>query len=200
MSHHLIKRFSSSERLVHWINMCTFIVLALTGLGLYSKAFFGLTSVFGGVDMSRTIHHFAGLVFIATTLMIFFQWLKDFTAAGEDSLGDVISAYMDQDYKGPPSGKMNAGQKLLGFTVFGFGVIMGLTGIAMWFPDFLGRGMQQWMYFLHNFVFIFFMLLMILHVYLGTAASPGTWRAMSKGTVTKAWAKEHHGAWDGEEV
>jgi len=180
--------------------MCAFIVLALTGLGLYSKAFFGLTSVFGGVAMSRTIHHFTGLVFIATTLLIFFQWLKDYTAAGEESLGDVISSNMGRDYKGPPSGKLDAGQKIFGYKVFILGLIMGVTGIAMWFPDFLGRGMQQWMYFLHNFVFILFMLLMILHVYMGTVANPGTWRGMSRGTVTKKWAKKHHGAWDGEEV
>ena len=51
-----------------------------------------------------------------------------------------------------------------------------------------------------SLLLILFMLLMILHVYLGTAASPGTWRAMSKGTVTKEWAKKHHGAWDGEEA
>ncbi|MFV1956824.1 MAG: formate dehydrogenase subunit gamma [bacterium] len=200
MSHHLIKRFSSRERLVHWTNMFTFIVLALTGLGLYSQTFFGLTSIFGGVDMSRVIHHYAGLVFIATTFLIFFQWLKDYTAAGEDSLRDVISSYVDHDHEGPPSGKLNAGQKLFGFTVFGFSVILGLTGLAMWFPTVLGRGLQQWMYFLHNFVFILFMLLIVLHVYLGTVASPGTWRGMSRGTVTKAWAKRHHGAWDGDEV
>jgi len=200
MSHHLIKRFTSSERCVHWINMLAFIVLALTGLGLYSHSFFGLTSIFGGVDMSRTIHHFTGLVFIVTTLLIFFQWLKDYSAAADDSLGTVISSYMDHDFKGPASGKLNAGQKLLGYTVFLFGVVMALTGLAMWYPTVLGRGMQQWMYFLHNFVFTLFMLLMVLHVYLGTAGNPGTWRAMSKGTVTKAWAKKHHGAWDGEEA
>ena len=200
MSHHLIRRFTSGERCVHWTNMLAFIVLALTGLGLYSQSFFGLTSIFGGVDMSRTIHHFTGLVFIVTTLLIFLQWLKDFTAPGEDSLGDMISSYMDHDYKGPPSGKLNAGQKLLGFTVFTFGVVMGLTGLAMWYPTVLGRGLQQWMYFLHNFVFILFMLLLVLHVYLGTAANPGTWRALSKGTVTRAWAKKHHHAWKGDDV
>ncbi len=180
--------------------MFTFIVLALTGLGLYSQTFFGLTSIFGGVDMSRVIHHYAGLVFIATTFLIFFQWLKDFAAPGEDSLRDFISSYMDHDHEGPPPGKLNAGQKLFGFIVFGFSVILGLTGLAMWFPTVLGRGLQQWMYFLHNFVFILFMLLIVLHVYIGTAARPGTWRGMSRGTVTKRWAKEHHGAWDGEDV
>jgi cytochrome b subunit of formate dehydrogenase len=36
----------------HWINMLTFIVLVLTGLGLYAKSFFGMTGLFGGVDNS----------------------------------------------------------------------------------------------------------------------------------------------------
>jgi len=200
MSHHLIKRFTSGERFFHWLNMVSFIVLALSGLGLYAKSFFGLTSIFGGVALSRSVHHFVGLVFIATTVILFMQWMKDFTAPGEDSLGDVIKAYMDHDFKAPPSGKMNAGQKVLGLTVFAIGIILGVTGLAMWFPGTLGAGAQAWMYFLHNFAFILLMLIMIIHVYLGTAGNPGTWRAMSKGTVTKEWAKKHHPNWEGEEV
>ena len=200
MAHHLVKRFSASERLVHWINMLAFLVLADTGLGLYSQKFFGLVAWYGGVDMSRAIHHYTGVVFIATTFLIFAQWMKDYTAPGEDSLGTVIKGYMDPEYKGPPSGKLNAGQKLLGYVVFLLGLVMIATGLAMWFPFKLGRGLQQWMYFLHNLGFILFMLVMVVHVYLGTFGSPGTWRAMAKGTVTKAWAKKHHPAWDGEEV
>ncbi len=200
MSKHLIKRYTSGERFFHWLNMLAFIVLALTGLGLYSHKFFWLTGVFGGVDMSRGIHHYTGLVFIVTTLIIFFQWMKDYTTPGQDSLGIVIKEYMDPSFHGPDAGKLNAGQKSLGWVVFLLGLIMGATGLALWFPFTLGRGLQQWMYFLHNLGFIFFMLAMIAHVYMGTAANPGTWRAMTKGTVTKAWVKKHHGAWEGEEV
>jgi formate dehydrogenase subunit gamma len=180
--------------------MMSFTVLAMTGAGLYAKSFFWLTGIFGGVDSSRTIHHYVGLLFIATTLAIFFQWMKDFTAPGEDSLGDVIKGYMDYSFTPPPSGKINAGQKLLGYCVFLLGLLMAGTGLAMWFPFKLGRGLQQWMYPLHSGVFILFILVMIVHVYLSTSGNPGTWRAMSKGTVTKTWAKKHHPNWDADEA
>ncbi len=200
MSHHLIKRFAPGERLIHWTNMLSFIVLAITGAGLYAKSFFWLTAIFGGINSSRMVHHYVGLLFIATTLAIFFQWVKDYTAPGDDSLGDVIKGYLDYSYKAPPSGKLNAGQKMLGYCVFLLGLLMAGTGLALWFPFTFGRGMQQWMYLLHNVGFTIFILVMIVHVYLSTSGNPGTWRAMSKGTVTKAWAKKHHPKWDGEEA
>lgn len=195
MSHHVVQRYTSGERFIHWIHMLSFIVLALSGLGLYARSFFGLTGLFGGVDMSRAIHHYTGVVFIVTTFIVFFQWFKDITAKGEDSLAIVIQAYLDHSVHAP-SGKLNSGQKMLGWCAFIFGLVMSGTGLAMWFPFTLGRGAQQWMYFLHNLCFIFFMILMVVHVYLGTFGNPGTWRAMTKGTVTRNWAKKHHPKWE----
>lgn len=200
MSSKLVKRYTSGEKFFHWVNMLSFIVLALTGLGLYSYKFFWLTGLFGGVDISRVIHHYTGLLFILTTFIIFFQWMKDYTAPGQDSLGTVMKEYMDPSFNGPAAGKLNAGQKLLGWTVFLLGLFMGATGLFMWFPFTLGRGLQQWMYVLHSLGFIIFMLVMVGHVYLGTVGLPGTWRSMTKGTVTKIWARKNHGAWEGEEM
>jgi NAD-dependent dihydropyrimidine dehydrogenase PreA subunit len=86
-------RLTSGERFFHWLNMGTFIVLALTGTGLYARSTYWLTFIFGGVDQTRTIHHYAGLLFIVTTLIIFFQWFKEYTAPGEDTLGTTIKSY-----------------------------------------------------------------------------------------------------------
>jgi formate dehydrogenase subunit gamma len=38
----------------------------------------------------------------------------------------------------------------------------------------------------------------IVHIYEGTAAQPGTFQAMTDGTVTKEWAWTHHPAWYAE--
>ena len=200
MSHHLLKRFSPRERLFHWIHMLTFILLTLTGLGLYAKSFFGLTGLFGGIDFSRVIHHWAGILFTATTLIIFIQWMKEITAPGDDTVVAVIKGYFDQSLKVPASGKFNAGQKMAGWAALILGLIMAGTGLAMWFPFQLGRGIQGWMYFLHNLGFIVFMGFIVIHAYLGTWGVPGTWRAMTRGTVTRAWAEKNHAKWDGEEA
>lgn len=200
MSHHLIKRLSPVERFFHWLNMAFFIILGLTGSGLYSRPTFWLTYIFGGVDLTRVIHHWVGLLFITTTFILFALWFKEYSAPGEDTLGTTIKGYLDPDFEGPPAGKYNAGQKLFGYFAFGFGLLMGITGLAMWFPFTLTRGLQQWTYFIHNFAFVVFCVIMLLHIYLGTIGVPGTWRAMTRGTVTKAWAEKHHAAWDGEEI
>jgi len=199
MAEILVKRASPIQRLSHWMHMVSFIILALSGLGLYARSFFGLTGLFGGVDMSRTIHHYTGIVFFATTFIIFFQWAHAITARGEDSLVDVVRSYLDHDFHAP-AGKLNFGQKLFAWFAFFGGLVMGLTGFAMWFPFVLGRGLQQWMYFLHNAFFVGLMLFILVHLYLGTFGNPGSWRIMVSGTVTKAWAKAHHPKWDAEEV
>jgi len=200
MSHHLLKRFNPGERFFHWVHMITFMILALTGLGLYAKSFFGLTGLFGGVDISRVIHHWAGILFTGTTLVIFIQWMKDITAPGEDTVVGVVKGYFDPGFKVPPSGKFNAGQKMAGWAALILGLIMAGTGLAMWFPFQLSRGIQQWMYLFHNLGFIIFVGFIMLHAYLGTVGVPGTWRAMSRGTVTRAWASKNHAKWDAEEA
>ena len=45
---------------------------------------------------------------------------------------------------------------------------------------------------LHDFTFILFAVAIVFHIYLGTAAEPGTFGSMTRGTVTKAWARLHH--------
>jgi len=198
MAEKLVKRASPVQRLSHWIHMVAFIILALTGLGLYARSFFGLTGLFGGVDVSRTIHHFTGIVFFVTTFIIFFQWAHAITAKGEDNMIDVARSYLDHNFHAP-AGKLNFGQKLFGMFAFVVGLVMSLTGFAMWFPFVLGRGLQQWMYFLHNLCFIGFFLFIIVHLYLGTFGNPGSWRIMTVGTVTEGWAKAHHPKWDTED-
>jgi formate dehydrogenase subunit gamma len=35
----------------------------------------------------------------------------------------------------------------------------------------------------------------VVHIYEGTAAQPGTFQSMTRGTVAKQWAWTHHPAW-----
>ena len=48
---------------------------------------------------------------------------------------------------------------------------------------------------LHDVTFILFAVAIVFHIYLGTAAEPGTFRSMTRGTVTQAWARLHHPRW-----
>jgi formate dehydrogenase subunit gamma len=65
----------------------------------------------------------------------------------------------------------------------------------MWFPSGFPRLLREAAYLIHDFTFICFVVSLVFHVYLGTAAEPGTFGSMTRGTVTRAWARLHHPRW-----
>jgi len=105
-------------------------------------------------------------------------------------------------YKGDDSqvGKYNGGQKLL-FWAAALGALgLLLSGLVIWFPERFGQGLREVSYIVHDVAFILFFAMIIGHIYLGTAAEPGTFGSMIRGTVTKSWARLHHPRWYREVV
>jgi formate dehydrogenase subunit gamma len=70
-----------------------------------------------------------------------------------------------------------------------------LTGIPLWWPKDFPWRLRQVCIVLHDIGFIFWFVAIVGHIYLGTAAEPGTFRSMTRGTVTRAWARLHHPKW-----
>jgi len=110
-------------------------------------------------------------------------------------LGPKALAYMRHTGEDSDVGKYNGGQKLFFFLVAALAVILVLTGLVLWFPNELAAPLPGLSWVLHDGGFILFALAIIVHIYLGTAALPGTFRSMTRGTVTKAWARLHHPRW-----
>ena len=50
-------------------------------------------------------------------------------------------------------------------------------------------------YVLHDIAALVMLVGFIVHIYEGTAAQPGTFQSMTRGTVEKRWAWTHHPAW-----
>ena len=65
----------------------------------------------------------------------------------------------------------------------------------MWFPRSFPAILREFSYLIHDATFILFAVALIWHIYLGTAAEPGTFRSMTRGTVTPKWASLHHPGW-----
>ena len=65
----------------------------------------------------------------------------------------------------------------------------------MWFPENFSVPVREAAILLHDVTFILFALAIVGHIYLGTAAEPGTFHSMTRGTVTKHWARLHHPRW-----
>jgi formate dehydrogenase subunit gamma len=110
------------------------------------------------------------------------RWMKDF------------KRYLRYE-ETPDGGKFNGGQKLFFWAVSLAGLLLLLTGIVMWFPTSFPRWLTYLSYPLHEILFILFGLAIIYHLYITLFALGGTLRAMTRGTVTRSWAKSHHPGW-----
>jgi formate dehydrogenase subunit gamma len=192
-----IVRHRLFSRLVHWSVALTFIVSALTGMPIWTPFFGWMAHLFGGLSVCRVVHTWAGVAFFVTALVQFFEWMTDMRLEPweKDWVGPRVFRYMRYEEDDPRTGKYNGGQKLYFWAVSLGAVGLLLSGLMMWFPSAFPRVLMQLAYLIHDFTFICFAVSLVFHIYLGTAAEPGTFGSMIRGTVTRAWARLHHPRW-----
>ncbi len=193
-----IVRHRLSSRVIHWTVAVFFFLALLTGLPIWTPIFGWMASLFGGLSVCRWLHPWSGVVFAASALVMFVHWFSEMHLTGKDreflTPGGMLRYFR---YQGEDSevGKYNGGQKLL-FWAAGLGALgLLLSGIVIWFPELFGQGLRELSYVVHDIAFILFFAMIIGHIYLGTAAEPGTFGSMTRGTVTKEWARLHHPKW-----
>ena len=196
VSDHIV-RHRLSTRVVHWLTALTFFGSLLSGLPIWTPILGWMSKIFGGLSVCRWIHPWFGLGFVATTLVMFVLWVKNMRMQKTDWgwLGPKALAYMRHSSEDPDVGKYNGGQKLFFFLVAALALILVATGLVLWFPRELAAPLPGLSWVLHDAGFILFAAAIIVHIYLGTAALPGTFRSMTRGTVTKSWARLHHPRW-----
>lgn len=192
-----IERFSLFERIVHWLVALSFIVAALTGMGLYMPGLFWLTSLFGGGTPARWLHPWAGMVFAVSLVVMVATWARQMVLDRLDWLWlRRVSAYVTHGGETVEAGRFNAGQKLLFWTVLALGVLEVATGIFMWNPArYGGTRVMLLAYPVHSLVAAGYVALIILHVYMATIALPGTFETMTHGRIPRYWARFHHPRW-----
>jgi formate dehydrogenase subunit gamma len=186
------------ERLVHWILALSCIVLIVSGLGMMFESFNILGTLVGGLKNLKLIHNFSGLIFAVGLILAIRMWWKEagvFVFPEDLEWFKVAGGYLWHVDKVPETGKYNPGQKMFFLTVAGFGVIMIITGLIMWFPSALPVGLVRWMYPLHALGFVVIFAFFFVHLYLGTIGNPGTVQAMIHGWVTRGWLKKQHPGW-----
>jgi formate dehydrogenase subunit gamma len=192
-----IDRFNTKERVLHWFVTTTFFTLLLSGLGLYSRLFTGYFNLFGGGQKAIVVHKTAGVLFFISSLMLF---LHNRARAVDFNHDDMewfrsLGGYLSREEIHLKVGKFNAGQKVFGVFIGLATLILGITGIFIWWPLAFPRWIVQLSLLVHGLLFVSSIMFVVIHVYLGTIGNPGTLEAMLWGKVSKAWAKKHHPKW-----
>jgi formate dehydrogenase subunit gamma len=194
-----VPRYNASERVIHWTVAITFILLAASGLAFFHPAFWFLTSLLGGGTWSRILHPFLGLVMFAFFAVMAVKYWKENVIKSYDRewgkrLSDVIN---NRDDNLPEIDKYNIGQKQLFWVMVATMGLLLVSGVVLWrdtvfaFPVTVVR-ISAVVHAAASFVLI---LGIIVHIYSAIFWVKGSLRAMTRGTVTHAWAKHHHPLW-----
>jgi len=192
-----LTRYTAQERANHWVVGMSFILLALSGLALFHPAFWPLTQLFGGGTWTRILHPYVGVLmglsFLALALR--FWRLNVMTPVDKEWLSRAGEMVNGDGHSMPEQGKYNGGQKMLFWALLVCVAILFVSGLVMWRAWFGPPvGLVRLAAVLHAASAAVMIGLIILHVYAAIWVK-GTTRAMWYGTVTRAWAKQHHRAW-----
>jgi formate dehydrogenase subunit gamma len=199
MKRDLIERYPAEQRINHWVIALTFILLAVSGLALFHPSLFWLTNLLGGGPWTRILHPFIGVVmFLSFAALALKLWhhnrLTDNDRAWLRQWRNVMS---NREDKLPEVGRYNGGQKALFWVMLVCMAVLLVSGIVIWQPYFtpsFSIVIVRIAALLHALAAFVLILGVIVHIYAALWVR-GTVRAMTRGTVTRAWARKHHPAW-----
>lgn len=210
-----IKKFSTPQRIFHWMYGIAWILLAITGIifvwrGNPAAPAVGLGPYLQGTvgQVARLIHRISAIALMAAPFVWIFgdpksilPDMKELFSFGLNDLKYMLVAplhYTIGKPELPPQGKYNGGHKtnfyIVVLTFIGFVV----SGLVMWF----GRGMVtddtfNLMQVIHSASFWIGTAMTLLHIYL-TMIHPFTSRSLSAmvdGWMDLGYAKMEHGLW-----
>jgi len=204
-SGHKVLRFNAFERFSHWLTAVSFVVLGLTGLNITFGKLMLLPMIgpeaFSSLSQAaKYVHNFVSAAFVIGLVLIVALWIKDNIPRKVDvdwvkQGGGFIKS------KHAPSGRFNAGEKLVFWFALGAGVAVIISGYLLIFPfyvtDIAGMQIAQ---IVHAVVAVLFVAVIIAHIYIGTLGMEGAFEAMATGEVDLNWAKEHHDLWLEEQL
>lgn len=217
-----ITRFDGFERFGHWLLAISFIVLALTGLNLLYGRYVLLPVVgpdaFGMLAwIGKHLHNYLSAAFILGLAIIFVQWVSRNLPHYRDLIWMSKAGGLFSKGVHPPSGKFNAGQKVIFWLVIIGGVSISLSGWSLLFPfeypmfaktfeavNLLGFDLptaltpmeeMQLAHLWHTAMAVFLIAVILAHIYIGSIGMEGAFDAMGSGEVDLNWAREHHNLW-----
>ena len=186
-------------RVLHWAVAICFLLAFLSGFALYTPwLYHALTPIFGGGPTTRLLHPWFSLGFVLVFALQILNWVTPMWWTPADSRWiRRIKTYVSNEELIEPAdvGFFNGGQKLYFWTIVASALIFLISGLPMWFPRTFGRGAVAVGYVLHDVAALLMLVGFIVHIYESTAQQPGTFQAMTRGTVSKRWAWTHHPAW-----
>ena len=177
-----VRRFSRTERTVHWVNAAAFILLLATGLALYIPS---LEVLLGRRPLLKDIHFWTGVCWLPALAIL---------ALLGDRRG-LLATARDLDRFRPS--RFNVGQKINAIITAAFAVLFTVSGLLLWLGERDTRFRFASTLVLHDGLMYASLFLLVGHLYLAVIhpATRHALRGITVGTVSEEWANRHHAKW-----
>jgi formate dehydrogenase subunit gamma len=190
-----IRRFSRTERALHWLHASTFFVLLGSGLVLYLPR---LSEIVARRPLVKDVHIYTALAWaVLVTLLLLLglrhglrETIRELERFDADDLRWLLR-------RGGRPGRFNAGQKLNAIVIAAFAVLFAISGFLLWYGERDTRFRFANTILLHDGLMYAVLVLVAGHLYLSLIhpATRHALRGMVRGTVDADWARRHHPRW-----
>jgi formate dehydrogenase subunit gamma len=198
--HGHVLRYAFHERAWHWVAAFSYLYLLLTGLAFWTPWLFWIAIVLGGGQTSRMLHPWFGAIFAIGVTAMYFMWHSQMgiTQTDKDWFASVGYYIRNEDEKMPPAGRYNAGQKSLfwGFVICM--VLLLLSGLVLWSPQYFAWRplvLLRIAILVHASAALLTIGLFLIHVYMGVFAERGAFGSVIRGDVSLQFARRYHPGW-----
>lgn len=176
------------ERVIHGIIAVTFVILFISGALITFGRYFGGG---GGTLFLRQLHDFSGFVFVPALAIVVIMWVKEALPKAYDfEWFKRFGGYLG--YKGElKSGKFNAGQKMWFWVMTACGVLLSWSGLSLFYQVGMMSDLRTYVI-VHFFSAIPIMLMFLVHLYMTTLGTKGTFKGMINGKISKKGAESYH--------
>ena len=208
-----VLRYTLRERILHWLAGLSYIYLLLSGLAFWTPWMWWLAIFLGGGPVAREVHPWMGLIFTFAVVYMYVMWSPDMRITDQDRewrnfIGEYVRNEEEQErdphkairtyQQFAPVGRFNYGQKYLFWVMFWGGIALFVTGMILWFSEYIPwslRFLRLMSVILHPIAFLVTLAGFIVHVYMGTAVVRGGFTSVIRGEVSVPWARFHHRLW-----
>jgi formate dehydrogenase subunit gamma len=191
-----VRRFSRTERLLHWANALGFFTLLGSGLILYLPS---LAVLVGRRPLVKDVHFWSGIGWVVMLGVIALAGDRRgiLRTAREIDRFDRDDARWLLGRRPAPQGRFNAGQKLNAALTAAYTLLFFISGMLLWLGERDTRFRFASTVVLHDGLMYLAVILLIGHLYLAVIhpATRHALRGITLGTVNEEWASRHHAKW-----
>jgi formate dehydrogenase subunit gamma len=191
-----VRRFTFTERLLHWVHASAFFVLLGSGLILYLPA---LSTTFADRPLIKDVHFYTAISWAGAMALIA---LLGNRRALRRTLREVD--LFDRDDRrflagrtSSPQGRFNAGQKVNVIVTAAFATLFFISGMLLWLGERNTDIRLGGTLYLHDALMYLSVVIVTGHLYLALIhrSTRHSLRGITLGTVREDWALAHHSKW-----